>query len=155
MSGPFAQIANQATTAASNKTAGSLIGAATVAPKLYDFSVSASGSPADNVIIYTLQRSTVDGTGTTVTPTSISQSPGIVTPIAALCTTKSNYTAEPTYTAGVVIWSQGINQRSAFRWVAVPGGEVVIPAIAAAGLGFQVKSAGYAGQCDVSYHWLE
>lgn len=155
MAGNFASIGNMAAVSASNKTALSIIAAATVAPKIYDFSVSASGTPADNVLVHTVQRMTVDGTGTAVTPRSVSYSPGIVTPIAALCTSKSNYTVEPTITAATELFSQGINQRAAYRWVAAPGGELVIPAVAAAGLVFLVKSPAYTGQSDVTAHWAE
>lgn len=155
MAGNFAVIANQGTTSSSNKTVGTLIAAATVVPRLYDFTISASGTPADNALVWTWQRMTADGTGTSVTPRSISYSPGIVAPVAALCTAKSNYTVEGTYTASTELFSQGINQRAAYRWVAAPGGELVVPAVAAAALGLLTKSAGYTGQADATYHWQE
>lgn len=155
MPGPYALIGNQATVSGANKTALILTGAATVAPKITDFTVSASGTPADNVLFWDVQRSTAAGTSTAVTPRSAAYSPGIVTPIASLVTGGSNATVEPTYTASNELWKQGINQRAAYRWVAAPGFELVIPAVANAGIGWALLSTGYTGQADVSAMWIE
>lgn len=153
----FAIIGKMAAVSSSNKTIGALIGAATVAPKIYEFNVSAQGTPADNVIVRTLQRMTVDGTGTALTPRSVGFSPGIVTPIAAICTYKNNYTVEGTYTANSELWGpQGINQRAAYRWVAYQSdAELGIPAVAAAAIGMQTLSPAYTGEDDWTMYFRE
>lgn len=153
----FAIIGKQTPVSGANKTIGQLIGSATVVPRLYEFTVSALGAPADNVLIYTAQRITVDGTGTALTPRSVQFSSGIATEIAPISTYKNNYTVEPTYTAAKELWGpQGINQRAAYRWVAYQAdAELGIPAIAAAGIGMQVQSPAYTGEADWSLFFRE
>ncbi len=50
-----------------------------------------------------------------------------------------------------------INQRATFRWVAAPGGELVIPAIAASTIFFNASesSGGYTGIARCTVHWEE
>lgn len=153
----FAIIGKMAAVSGANKTVGSLIGAATVAPRIYEFNISALGTPADNVLIWTLQRSTVDGTGTALTPRSLQGSPGIVTEIASISTYKNNYTVEGTYTAAKELWGpQGYNQRAGYRWVAYQSdAELGVLAVAAAGLGMQVQSPAYTGEADWSMYFRE
>ncbi len=57
----------------------------------------------------------------------------------------ANYTAEGTVTSGSSVFAVGINQRASYRWVAAPGSELIVPAVAAAGFALRTKSAGYTG----------
>jgi hypothetical protein len=47
-----------------------------------------------------------------------------------------------------------VNSRASYRWVAAPGGELVVPATDVTGLGLRAKSAAYTGtgqQATVHY----
>ncbi len=126
-------------------------GAATVRPKLYDFVVSASAGPADNVLAWVLQRSTTSGTGgTSVTPRPLD----VADPVS-ISTAIENHTGEPTYTADLIMMNFAVNQRATYRWVAAPGGEIVVPATALFGLGIQVSSPAYVLAAPVTMHMEE
>ena len=43
-----------------------------------------------------------------------------------------------------------VNQRASYRWVAAPGGELVVPATNVAGLGFRAKAPAYASTALVT-----
>ena len=147
---------NQATTATTYKSMGILISAATIRPGIYEFNVGTEGTPAENALVYLLQRSTTTTTFTSVTPLPIDPTDGILTNPVALATSGSNATVEPTVTANQNLFGLlGFNQRGTYRWVASPGGELVLPAVLAAGAAFQVKSAGYTGQSDATFYWQE
>ena len=119
--------------------------------KLYDFTLSHSGTPADNAIFWILQRSTALGTeGAGVTPAPLDMADG-----ASVTDAGENYSAEPTYTAAKELWEQGINQRAGYRWVAAPGGEIVVPDSANAGIGWQPSHASFTGNVEVSAHFTE
>ena len=103
-----------------------------IRPKVFDFLLSSDASPADNAADYALQRTTTAGTSTAVTPQLLD--PGDP---AATATAGKAHSGEPTYTANALMLHVACNQRATFRWVAVPGREIVLPA-AANGLGLQV-----------------
>lgn len=137
-----------------NTAATSILGltsAATVRPKLYDMVVGSDATPADNAAEYVLQRYTAAGTVTAVTPQALD--PGDP---AALASAGEAHTVEPTYTANAIMLQWAQNQRATFRWVAAPGGEIVLPATAANGVGVQVIGiAGSAVNMNVTFHYEE
>jgi hypothetical protein len=47
------------------------------------------------------------------------------------------------------------NQRSTQRWVASPGGELILPATAANGAGLQTIHASYTGNVDGTMYYAE
>lgn len=148
--------ANQATTSSSYKSIGFLASTTAIRPAIYEFNIGTEGSPAENAVVYVLQRSTTTTTFTAVTPYPVDPTDADVTKPTATATAGSNATVEPTYTANQYMWGpMGFNQRATYRWVASPGGELVFPAIAAAGLGMQCKSAAYTGQTDVDFYHME
>jgi hypothetical protein len=51
-----------------------------------------------------------------------------------------NHTVEPTFTAAAILLNIPLNQRATFRWVAAPGGELVMPATAANGFGIETDT---------------
>lgn len=104
--------------------------------KLYDIVLGSEASPADNAFLYVIQRITTAGTSTAVTPSPIDPADA-----ASAMTAGQNHTIEPTYTAGLVMLRLPLNQRATFRWVAGQGGELVIPATASNGLGFQTPTS--------------
>jgi len=115
-----------------------LTGATTTRFKIYDWMVgSASTAPADVALLWTVARSTVAGTsGTARTPLPLDPADA-----AAIVAVQEAPTSEPTYTSNQELIEVGVNERATFRWVAAPGGELVAPATASAGLGLKVTHA--------------
>lgn len=105
---------------------------------VYDVMFGADGTPADNVVVYKIDRQTSTGTRTAATAAPLD-----VTDAAALITVGVNTTIEPIVTAATQLLEIGVNQRASYRWVAAPGGELVVPATNVAGLGFRAKSPAY------------
>jgi hypothetical protein len=66
-----------------------------------------------------------------------------------------NHTAEPTVTADTELLEVPVNQRSTYRWVAVPGGELVVPAVDTDGIGARTKSSAYTGTVISNVHFWE
>lgn len=145
----YVGISNQATTSTAYKSLFELLSATTIRPRLYDLLLGAYGTPNDYALSFLLQRATATGTGTAYTPIAID--PGDP---ATLASCEVNCSAEPTYTANSNLLQVDINLRATFRWVAAPGGEIVLPA-AAQGVGLQVKSPSYTGQCDATFYYEE
>jgi len=128
-----------------------LTGSAAVRPKIYDVIVGSDATPADNAAEYVLQRTTAAGTLTAVTPRPLD-------PLTSAAVTSAGeaHSAEPTYTADVILLQWAQNQRATFRWVAAPGGELIAAATAANGIGLQVISiAGSAVNTNACIHFEE
>lgn len=119
-------------------------------PRIYDFVISQSGTPADNAIGWRVRRHTATGAYTGVDSTQLDPADG-----GAAATGFENATAEPTYTAGTELWDNYINERASYRWVAAPGGDLVIPSTASNGIGFEVISTTYTGAAEVTVHFEE
>lgn len=120
--------------------------------KLYDVAWGVNGTPVDSAIEIDISRMTADGTATSATSLPLDPADG-----AALTTTKVNYTAEPTVTAASALADLPSNVRASYRWVAFPGGELVWPATAAAGLVIRAKNppASYTSTVGVMAHYEE
>ena len=131
-------------------TAVNIIGAATRRIRLYDFTLSVPTAPDDNVLEWILQRSTVVGTGTPVVPQALDPADP-----TAVATADEDHSVEPTYTADEILWKGAMNQRATYRWVAAPDGELIVPATAANGIGFQVLSPAFTGDATVTAHIQE
>lgn len=112
-----------------------LVSAATIRPKIYEFIFGSSAAPADQAYNIQLRRFTVAGTVTAVTPKPLD--PGDP---AALAAAGSNATVEPTYTAAEVMQSVSLNQQATWRWVVPPEEGFVCPATAANGIGCQITA---------------
>ncbi len=121
--------------------------AATIRPAIYDLVFGSSQSPADNAIQWLLQRFTGSGTGTAVVEMPLDPND----PASLLATSKSNHTAEPTYTSAEILLDIVANQRSTQRWVAAPGSELKMPATANNGLGLQPVHSSFTGlvECTI------
>lgn len=138
-------------TSGSNKTALSLTGGTGVRFAVYDAWFSSVTTPADVAIRVAIMRISAEGTNTTVTPTALDSADP-----ASEVDAGENHSAEPTYTAGTEILDNSFNQRATLRWVAVPGGEIVVPASSGAGLGFKTLSVSSGTpQVEVTAHWFE
>lgn len=117
---------------------------------LYDVMFGTDGTPADNTVTYKLDRQTTVGTGTSAAP-----SPLDIGDAAALIVATANHTIEPTVTAATQLLEMAMNQRASYRWVAAPGGEIVIPATNVAGVGARAKSPAYASTAVANLHFME
>lgn len=100
--------------------------------KLYFIQYGCEGDAADNEFLWTAQRCTTAGTRTAVTPRLLDPA-DVVTPVT---TAGENHTGEPTYTANEIMLNTPLNQRATYQWMAPPGGEIVIPAVANNGIGW-------------------
>src|SRR3990167_2123688 len=130
MADNYSATGEMTTVSGSLKTALSVIASTATRAKIYDYIFSAGGTPADNVLEFVVMRSTADGTGSAVTPALLDPA----SPAAQL-TCKQTYTTEGTYTAASELLDFDLNQRATFRWVAAPGGELIVPATSANGIG--------------------
>jgi hypothetical protein len=117
---------------------------------LYDVMFGTDGTPADQVLSYKVDRQSTVGTGTGATPAPLDAADA-----AALITTTLNNTIEPTVTSATQLIEIGVNQRASYRWVAAPGGELIVPATNTNGLGFRAKSPAYTGTAMCTLHWWE
>ncbi len=137
-------------TASPGNTAVSLNGVTTTRAKVYDFTIGSDGTPADVALNYAAQRFTASGTGTAVTPRPLD-----LDAPAALLTAEEDHSAEPTYTADLILWNIAANQRATYRWVAAPDGELMIPATADAGIGWFVIHASATPTIALNIHHYE
>lgn len=127
------------------------IGTTSARGRAYDLAVSTGGTPADNVLEWLLRRyDTSAGTATGVTPEQLDSGAP-----AALITANEQYTVEPTVISATELIDIDVNQRATYRWVAAPGGEIVIPATATTGIFVTPISSGYSGIARATLHWSE
>lgn len=136
--------------AGTNKTILAVTSATTIRPELYDIIVSSSGTAGDNATLFYAARYTAVGTSTSVTPVALDPADP-----AALAAAGKAHSAEPTYTAGAVLLEFAVNQRATFRWVAVPGGEIKLPATANNGVGVYSPSSTGTPTIEATIHWCE
>ena len=113
--------------------------------KLYDLSVGADGTPADNVIVWDISKQTAAGGATTVTPIALDPADSAMLGVAT-----AHSSAEGTITAASALFNLGVNQRASYRWVAAPGSELLYPAVHASGLALRAKSPAYASTVTAS-----
>lgn len=146
----FAVTGQQAAITTSPKTSLRITGGTGGRTKLYDLLVGASGTPADNALVWTLIRHTANPTDTAVTPTPLDPAD-----VASRATAGENATVEGTVTAGSELLEFPINQRGTMRWVASPGGELIIPATLNNGICVRTKSATYTGAAETTIHFNE
>lgn len=125
-------------TASTTQSVGSVVADATRPRRgrFYDFTIGSEASPADNAFRWLFQRITAAGTSSAVTPTALDPADA-----ATESDVGENHTVEPTYTAGAILHSVGVNQRATYRWVATPGYELVYPATASNGIGIQTPTS--------------
>lgn len=153
MASKYAVTGNQdVTTATPGDTSLNLFSPSTVKRgHVYDIILGCGGTPADNAIQWLVRRSTAVGTeGAGVVPVALD--PGDV---ASVLDGAENHSAEPTYTAATEFIDQLINQRALFRWVAAPGGALVVPAVANNGIGACCFHASYTGSAEATFHFEE
>ena len=147
----YSATGSQTVTATPGDTALAVLAVIETRGQIHDIIFSHSAAPADTVIQWLVRRFTAVGTeGAGVTPALLD--PGAP---AAQLDAAEDHTVEPTYTAATELFDNDLNQRASFRWVAAPGGEFVIPAVATNGIGITPISAAYSGDVRVTAHWQE
>jgi hypothetical protein len=125
---------------AATKTALIVGSTANIRPRILRYDVSTQGVPtSDQSVEFQLRRATALGTSTAYTLQNTDPSDSSVTPVL---TAGTNCTVEPTYSTGFLA-DKGINPRQTHQWIAYsPDEEIIIPATAAAGVGWQITGAG-------------
>ncbi len=127
-----------------------LNGVALTRGRVYDLGFGSSATPADNVVLWRVARSSsAVAVGGAVTETPIASSDGA--PASQLIAI-SNVTTEPGYEE--VFIDIGVNQRASWRWVAAPEGELLTPADATSAIGIEPDGGG-GGQARGYMHWSE
>ncbi len=121
-----------------------------IRPAVYDMYLGSSATPADNALLWKMQRSTAAGTATAFTPIAID--PGDP---AATATSGYAHSAEPTYTASSFLFWLALNQRATHRAILDPNGPLVAPASANNGLGLFVVHASFTGNVDATLYYFE
>lgn len=103
--------------------------------RVYDAMFGSEATPADAAILWTFRRCSAAGTNTSVTPQNLDPASSTTEYDAG-----ENHTIEPTFTAGAILLNVPLNQRATYRWVAAPGGELVMPATASNGFGIETDT---------------
>jgi hypothetical protein len=140
-------------TAAMTSSAKSLVllgSTAAIRPYIYDFTFGTVGTPSDSVVTLTATRfsSSAATNGTAFTPNPLDS-----VDAAATATCIIAATAEPTI--GVVLFQVGLNVRATYRWVAAPGGELICPATANAGVAVRALSPAYTLDANATVYHAE
>ena len=128
----------------------SLIASTSVRPRVSDIVLSSSSTPNSYSADFQIQRFSADGTGTAVTPTPLD-----FADVASVSTSKHTYTVEPTYTSGEVLLLMAHNQQATVRWVAQPGFEFIIPALAGDGVGLLCNAVSTQFTEDATFYFEE
>jgi hypothetical protein len=134
-------LANGFIAIAATKTALIIGSTANIRPRVLGFDVSTTGTPtSDQGVEFQVRRATALGTSTAYTLTSADPSDVSGTPVV---TAGTNCTIEPTYAAGAWLYDRAINPRMTHQWAAyAPDAELIAPATASNGIGFQIVGAG-------------
>lgn len=124
---------------------------ATTRARIYDIIVGSDATPADVATEYNIIRGTVSGTPTTTTvPRALD--PGDP---ASLMSLEVGTFSGQTKTANSALLNIALNQRATFRWVAVPDGEIVIPATADNWVGLESIASSGTPNTNVTFMWQE
>lgn len=118
---------------------------------LYEINVGSDATPADSVFAYAVRRTSARGTqSATVTPNALDSGDP-----AAECTYDTAWSANPTITASSDLFRFSQYQKIPYRWVAVPGYEILVPATSGAGITLVCDTAASAVNTIFSTFWYE
>lgn len=124
---------------------------ATTRARIYDIIIGSDTVPADVATKFNIIRGTVSGTPTTtVVPRALD--PGDP---ASLMSGRIGTFSGQTKTATSSLLNISLNQRAAFRWVATPDGEIVIPATTDNWVGLESIGSGGVPNITVTFSWQE
>ncbi len=119
---------------------------------LYDLAIGAEGTMADEVGTYDVSRFTVAPTDTTVTPRALDPDVGVAS-LHTDCGENGGTTG--TITVNTEMLSIGIHFRAAFRWVAIPGGELIAGATASNGIVVRASAPSTTPLTHATIHFWE
>ena len=119
--------------------------------RLFEFAVSSSASPADNVGRYSINRFATAPTGGTSLTANIAPLDVGEPASAAL----SMGAATGAAVQGVFLMYFAVNQRATFRWVAAPTKEIVCPNTTLNGLALYSAYQSGAFNIDSTFMWDE
>ena len=97
------------------------------AAKIYEFAVGAGANSADNTYGIRAKRISSAPTVTAVTPSPLDAKAGASVTLAGVAQTGAG-------SAGVMLGQWGFHMRGGYRWVAIPGGELVVPLVFSNGI---------------------
>lgn len=105
--------------------------------KVYSMTFSSEATPAEVAVLWQAQRTTAAGTaGSAVVP-----KPKDFADTACIAVAGQAHSAEPTYTAAEVMYSNAVHQRATVRWIARDDGDMItIPATNLSGLGIKTPT---------------
>lgn len=128
-----------------------LTGSTTVLFDVFYCAFSCLGDELDDMLQWTIARTTTTGSGDALTP-----SPFIFDgTIAANTGVLGNISTEPTYTSGETLLDVGVNTRSFQQWYAQPGREFQSNSAANAGIGFGALHGSSTPTVLCTVHFLE
>ena len=139
----------QDTYTASLVSIGFITRGASARARVYDFMIGSNGTPADNVITVAIFRHTTAPTSSAIVAEALDSADP-----AATTTAGENPTIEPSF-GSESLMEFPLNQRATYRWVAAPGGELVIPDTADQGLALRANGPVAAGDGVTTTHWDE
>jgi len=90
------------------------------AAKIYEWAIGPGANSADNNYGIRAKRQSTAGTWTAVTPSPLDAKASASVTTAGVASTAAG-------TAGVMLGQWGFHMRGGYRWVAIPGGELVVP----------------------------
>lgn len=120
----------------------------TVASRVYEFSVGPHANSADNIYTVRAIRTTSTGTFTN----AITPSP--VDTLAGACNSLFKNTSSAAASTGVELGRWGFHMRGGYRWVAIPGGELVLDRVFSHGITWDTVFAQGSDACDWSV-WFD
>jgi hypothetical protein len=130
---------------------GELLGVATVRGRIYDIIFGQGGPPGDLTIRWQVMRAgTASATGAGAVENPLDPDAP-----ASNILSEEEITASGTVQANSEVIDMDVNQRATFRWIAAPGSEIVIPAVATESYFFNPSNATYTGIARVTVLWEE
>lgn len=97
------------------------------AARIYEWKIGPQANSADNTYGVRVKRQTTAGTWTAVTARPLDAKAGAAVTTAGVASTVAG-------TADVELDRTGFHMRGGYRWVAVPGGELVVPLVFSNGI---------------------
>lgn len=143
-------IYGQAAVSSPTKSLVSLSSTSAIRPSIYDFYLGSSATPADNALLWKMQRHTAPGTNTAFTPIALDNGDP-----AATATSGYAHSVEPTYTANAFLFWLALNQRASHRAILDPNRPLTSPGTGSNGVSTFVVHASFTGNVDTTQYYYE
>ena len=119
--------------------------------RIYDFVISTQGTMADEVATWVFDRFTTAPTDTTATPRALD----FTAPASAYTDCGTNATVASVRSADTELMVVNVHFRAAFRWVAVPGGEIMMEVTATDGVSILASAPSTTPLANAAIHFDE